>query len=274
MVNIDFNKFISDYLELRKQSGDDCSDIENALGKQGLLFNSGRIEKFKIKNGTYHKCIKDVYMDYDGFLAYKKGKTYKSENDDCITDEGGKSYHLWVEYGEYNEHFVQTNSSISDKTSLFKAGDIIKIVEESDKFEWILIFKEVRDGFIIDYSGYCITTDNPFFGKETSAWGKVDEIIYVAGATDQEKKLLFDKMKEQSLRWNENLNRVESIESNNRDYTLVEEPPVQGKKNQKFIDDLIHDFKMSDENFLDKRVSDIYRKGVVDTLEKLRKETI
>jgi hypothetical protein len=30
---------------------------------------------------------------------------------------------------------------------------------------------------------------------------------------------------------------------------------------------------MSGENFLDKRVSDIYRKGIVDTLEKLRKET-
>ena len=80
MVDVDFNKFISDYVELRKQSGDDCSDIKNALGKQGLFFNSGRLEKFKIKSGTYHKCIKDVYM-VDGFLAYKNGKTYKSEND-------------------------------------------------------------------------------------------------------------------------------------------------------------------------------------------------
>jgi uncharacterized protein YggU (UPF0235/DUF167 family) len=272
MVDVDFNKFISDYVELRKQSGDDCSDIKNALGKQGLFFNSGRLEKFKIKSGTYHKCIKDVYM-VDGFLAYKNGKTYKSENDKCITDEQGDNSHFWLEDGDYNEHFVQTNSAISDKMSLFKAGDIIKIIEESNNYEWILIFKEVRDGFIIDYSGYCITTDSPYFGKEISVWGKVDEIIYVAGATDQEKKLLFYKMKEQSLRWVENLNRVESIEPNNRDYILVEEPPVQGKKNQKFIDGLVHDFKMSGENFLDKRVSDIYRKGIVDTLEKLRKET-
>ena len=273
MVDIDFNKFISDYVELRKQFGDDCSDIKNALGKQGLFFNFGRLEKFEVKSGTYHKCIKDVIMDYDGSLAYKKGKTYKSEIDRCITDEQGDNSHFWLEYGDYNEHFEQTNSSISDNMSLFKDGDIIKIIEESSNYEWVLIFKEVKDGYIIDYSGYCVTTDNPFFGEQTGAWGKVDEVSYIAGATDQEKKLLFDKMKEQSLMWDEDLNRVESIESNNRDYTLVDEPPVQGKKNQKFIDDLVHHFKMSGENFLDKRVSDIYRKGIVDTLEKLRKET-
>jgi hypothetical protein len=42
---------------------------------------------------------------------------------------------------------------------------------------------------------------------------------------------------------------------------------------QSKIDNMVHHFKNTKENFLDKRVSDIYRKGITDTLEKLRKET-
>lgn len=42
--------------------------------------------------------------------------------------------------------------------------------------------------------------------------------------------------------------------------------------NQNKIDNMVHHFKNTKENFLDKRVSDIYRKGITDTLEKLRKE--
>ncbi len=42
--------------------------------------------------------------------------------------------------------------------------------------------------------------------------------------------------------------------------------------NQNKIDNMVYHFKYTKENFLDKRVLDIYRKGITDTLEKLRKE--
>ena len=42
---------------------------------------------------------------------------------------------------------------------------------------------------------------------------------------------------------------------------------------QKDIDDLVYDFKWSKENFKDKKVTDIYRQGIYDVVELMRKKS-
>ena len=49
-----------------------------------------------ITKGDTFECIKDVVMNKDREdIAYHKGKLYKSEHDDYITNENGNTCHLW-----------------------------------------------------------------------------------------------------------------------------------------------------------------------------------
>lgn len=53
-------------------------------------------ENFGIKKGDTFMCIQDVIME-DGSLVYKKGNTYISEIDGCITDEEKDANHRWTD---------------------------------------------------------------------------------------------------------------------------------------------------------------------------------
>lgn len=66
-----------------------------------------------IREGDYFECIKDVIMEADGEIAYIKGKQYRSDQDDCITNESGDINHFWnkVDYAE--DHFVKKQDSES-----------------------------------------------------------------------------------------------------------------------------------------------------------------
>ena len=51
-----------------------------------------------IKKGDIFKCIKDVIIKgRPKNIAYTSGKTYISEEDNCITDNDGAIYHNWKE---------------------------------------------------------------------------------------------------------------------------------------------------------------------------------
>lgn len=80
----------------------------------------------------------------------------------------------------------------------FKDGDVLHSKHSST----ILIFKEMsEDDSRWFYSHY--NTDN----SSNKGWNKVA----FRPATEEEKKLLFDKMKEQGLKWNADEKRVENI---------------------------------------------------------------
>ena len=50
----------------------------------------------KIKEGMLFICIKRVEMDGDpDNVDYWESRVYRSEFDDCITDDGGDTYHCW-----------------------------------------------------------------------------------------------------------------------------------------------------------------------------------
>lgn len=43
--------------------------------------------KLVIRQGSWYRCIKDVYSEEDGRLLYKKGEVYRCSQRNCITDE-------------------------------------------------------------------------------------------------------------------------------------------------------------------------------------------
>jgi hypothetical protein len=60
----------------------------------------------QIKIGTEFVCIKKVKMKDNKKVVYKKGKIYKSEKTDCITNEEKQIEHYWNCY-EFIKHFIQ-----------------------------------------------------------------------------------------------------------------------------------------------------------------------
>lgn len=55
--------------------------------------------------GKEYKCLKDFEMD-SGRIAYKKGKVYKCEAEDSLTDEQGTKAHSGMNYYQH-EYFEE-----------------------------------------------------------------------------------------------------------------------------------------------------------------------
>ena len=95
---------------------------------------------------------------------------------------------------------------IEEKDNEFKDGDIL--TSKSGFLRCPFIFKGYDDkGFYKFYAGMACGNTLAVCREDSERWGK-SELSY---ATDEEKQLLFDKMKEQGLRWNAEEKRVEKI---------------------------------------------------------------
>ncbi len=60
--------------------------------------------KYEIEKGDVFTCIKTFKME-DGEKSYIKGKEYKSEKEDCLTDEQGFIEHYMNDLPYFFEHF-------------------------------------------------------------------------------------------------------------------------------------------------------------------------
>ena len=95
---------------------------------------------------------------------------------------------------------------IEKKEPEFRDGDILACNEEFGRCPFI--FKGYDEkGFSKFYTGIGYGGDLIISTSSNDRWGK-SELSY---ATDEEKQLLFDKMKEQGLRWNAEEKKVEKI---------------------------------------------------------------
>jgi len=83
--------------------------------------------------GEFFICTKTVLMD-DGKLAYTEGKIYKSEQEDCITDEDGIIQHYW-NIPLINRHFRKLSKE--EILNHFNMKKIIgyKLKEDCKQFE-------------------------------------------------------------------------------------------------------------------------------------------
>lgn len=95
---------------------------------------------------------------------------------------------------------------IEKKEPEFRDGDILACNEEFGRCPFI--FKGYDEkGFSKFYTGIGYGGDLIISTSSNERWGK-SELSY---ATDEEKQLLFDKMKEKGLRWNAEEKKVEKI---------------------------------------------------------------
>ena len=102
---------------------------------------------------------------------------------------------------------VKDGSVVFEKEQSFKDGDILVSVEKNFRRN-AFIYKNTDDeGFHSYYIGLDACGQLSFCEKPTNRWGN-DELSY---ATEEEKQLLFDKMKKRNLRWNAEKKQVENI---------------------------------------------------------------
>ena len=74
-----------------------------------------------IKKGDKFKCIRDVIMDDDPkSIAYTSGRTYISEEDNCITDNDGSLNHSWSDCTD--EYFIKLSGDMVNHPSHYKNG--------------------------------------------------------------------------------------------------------------------------------------------------------
>ncbi len=87
-----------------------------------------------IKKGDKFRCIKTVYMNGNGYEAYFKDKIYKSERDNCITDEVGCEAHSWYEgTDKFKEHFIKEGILNRNSKGQFVAKKDNKSDKKKDK---------------------------------------------------------------------------------------------------------------------------------------------
>ena len=105
---------------------------------------------------------------------------------------------------------INGNEVVIEKVQEFKDGDVLTLLRNNKA---VFIFREDElkqknneNGYYVGYTAsYCIdvpTKGSPLF------YGHRNEVRL---ATEEEKQFLFDKMKEQGLRWNAEEKRVEKM---------------------------------------------------------------
>lgn len=132
---------------------------------------------------------------------------------------------------------------IFEKEEKFKDGDIL-VTTTSKSRDNAFIYKSTdKDGF----HSYYVGIDNSkqlFISKSPSNRWDNSNLDY---ATEEEKQLLFDKMKEQGLKWNAEKKRVEKIRwraEDGKDYFIVSSQGkiVEYEENNNCIDEDSYEF--------------------------------
>ena len=102
---------------------------------------------------------------------------------------------------------IRDGSVVFEKEQKFKDGDILAHKNSlSNTFPFI--YKDTDEaGFYIFYVGVDCSENIQLLDDADNRWGNAP----LRYATEEEKKLLFDKMKEQGLKWNAEEKRVEKI---------------------------------------------------------------
>ena len=75
------------------------------------------MENSRLKVGNYYLCFKDVVMKPSGSIAYIKGKIYKCEKPDALTDELGDTNHSWYNVEEFDRYFIISINPCADNLS-------------------------------------------------------------------------------------------------------------------------------------------------------------
>lgn len=142
--------------------------------------------KLEIKKGMLFRCIKRVEMNGDpDEVAYWEGRVYRSEFDDCITDDGGDTYHCWGSE-QASKYFVNVDDEYKLENLPRKYG---KIILKCKKHGLLLSVYHNGCGFCwtindVNYGLFHALINHSPFNNEDAAWYSVireaSKLIYNA----------------------------------------------------------------------------------------------
>lgn len=115
---------------------------------------------------------------------------------------------------------VKDGSVVFEREQKFKDGDILVSFVNGERYNAFIYKGTDKDGFHSYYVGVDACKLLSISESPSCRWG-ISNLSY---ATEEEKQLLFDKMKEQGLRWNAEEKRVEMIRwraKKGKDYYFV-----------------------------------------------------
>lgn len=102
---------------------------------------------------------------------------------------------------------VKDGCVVFEKGQEFKDGDILVSVGNGKRYNAFIYKSTDKRGFHSYYVGIDVCSQLSFSDSPSNRWSN-SSLSY---ATEEEKQLLFDKMKEQGLQWNAEEKRVEKI---------------------------------------------------------------
>ena len=140
--------------------------------------------KLEIKKGMLFICIKRVEMDGDpDDVDYWEGRVYRSEFDDCITDDGGDTYHCWGSE-QPSKYFVNVDDIYTLEKLPRKYG---KIILKCKEYGLLISVHRNECGFYwiindVNNNDFYTSSSYPPFNNEDDAWHsairRASEIIY------------------------------------------------------------------------------------------------
>ena len=125
----------------------------------------------KIKEGMLFRCIKRVEMNGDpDEVAYWEGRVYRSEFDDCITDDEGDTGHTWC--SKASTYFVNVDDEYRLEKLPRKYG---KIILKCKEYGLLLSVHRNECGFCwiindINNNDFYTSSNYPPFNNEDDAW--------------------------------------------------------------------------------------------------------
>ena len=102
---------------------------------------------------------------------------------------------------------VKDGCVVIEKGQEFKDGDILVSVENGERYNAFIYKSTDKRGFHSYYVGLDVCGQLSISESPSNRWSN-SSLSY---ATEEEKQILFDKMKEQDLKWNVEEKRVEKI---------------------------------------------------------------
>ena len=182
---------------LEKQGGIDNCPLE--FSTNTIITDSKKNQvKPKFKVGDW---INGYYTNYKVLSVNNKGYVVEDihGNKINILFENEKFHHIW---------------SIKDA----KDGDVLVAppVEGSEHSEQIFIFKEIKDREYVKNAVeyYCRCMDNEFAANERGFMGQLDD--YFIPATEEQRDLLFQKIKEAGYEWDTKKKELKKMEQKSK----------------------------------------------------------
>ena len=108
---------------------------------------------------------------------------------------------------QINGNEVVIEKEKKNETQEFKDGDVLVLVVNGKRCNTFIYKSTDKRGFHYYYVGLDVCNQISISESPSNRWSNND----LSYSTEEEKQLLFDKMKEQGLKWNAEEKRVEKI---------------------------------------------------------------